>query len=115
MDARRVAPPPIVRGLVPVGRPQVGGRHRRDRGATEAGGGVGTPDLVAGPATVAVLEQHRAQRRRTRPVSCVEQIPIPTSSSCNRYRLYWINCRAGPELDSKNLGPGESKKNGLFI
>jgi hypothetical protein len=77
VGARRVAPPAVVGVLRPVGRAQVGGRHRDHRGAPVAPGGPRAPDLVARPAPVPVLEQRRAQRRRVRAVPGRVQVAVP--------------------------------------
>jgi hypothetical protein len=69
VGARRVAPAAVVSVLRPVGRAQVGRRHRDHRRAPVAPRPVHAPHLVARPATVPVLEQRRAQRR------CVRAVP----------------------------------------
>jgi hypothetical protein len=78
VNPRRVAPAAAVAGAPPVGRAQVG-RRDRHRGALLAPLGrlVVARDRVALPARRAVVEQRRAQRRRVRPVPCLEQVPVP--------------------------------------
>jgi hypothetical protein len=82
VGARRVAPPAVVGVLRPVGRAQIGGRHRDHRRAAVAPGGARAPDLVARPAPVPVLEQRRAQRRRVRAVPGRVQVAVPTRPTC---------------------------------
>jgi hypothetical protein len=81
--ARRVAPAAVVAGLRPVGRAEVGGRHRDG-----ARPGPAPPRLArvagdgeAGAAGGAVVEQRRAQRRRVPAVPAAVQVAIAASAA----------------------------------
>jgi hypothetical protein len=82
VGAGRVAPSAVVGVLGPVGRTQVGRRHRDHRRAAVAPGGPRASDLVARPAPVPVLEQRRAQRRRVRAVPGRVQVAVPARPTC---------------------------------
>lgn len=83
---RRVAPSAIVVRQSEVGWAEIGRRHRHRRPfhAPPWIRLVIAHDLEALPARCAVVEQRRAQRRRPRPVPSLVQVPVPTSSACNR-------------------------------
>jgi hypothetical protein len=84
VGARRVAPAAVVGVLRPVGRAQVGRRHRDHRRAPVAPRRAHAPHLVARPATVPVLEQRRAQRRRVRAVPSGVQVAVPARATCKK-------------------------------
>nr|ACL53845.1 unknown [Zea mays] len=78
--ARRVAPAAVVAGEAVVGRAEVGGRD--GDGARQAPPPVVVaPQLVAGPARRAVVEQRRAQRRRARAVPRAVQVAVPAGAA----------------------------------
>jgi hypothetical protein len=68
----------------PVGRTQVCRRHRDHRRAPVAPRRAHAPHLVARPATVPVLEQRRAQRRRVRAVPSGVQVAVPARATCKK-------------------------------
>jgi len=84
VGARRVAPAAAVGVQRPVGRAQVGRRHRDRRRAPVAPGRARAPDLVARPAPEPVLEQRRAQRRRVRAVPRRVQVAVPARPTCGQ-------------------------------
>ena len=87
---RRVAPAAAVAGLRPVGRAEVGGRDGHRGAAPAPGGRVAVAHhQVALTARRAVVEQHRAQRRRVRPVPGLVQVAIPARAT---YYYSHINC-----------------------
>jgi hypothetical protein len=78
--ARRVAPAAVVAGEAVVGRAEVGGRD--GDGARQARlPGVVAPQLVAGPAGRAVVEQRRAERRRVRAVPAAVHVAVAARPS----------------------------------
>ena len=80
---RRVAPAAAVAGDAPVGRAEVGGRDGHRGAALAPRRRVAVAhDQVALPARRAVVEQHRAQRRRVRPVPRLVQVPVPARATC---------------------------------
>jgi hypothetical protein len=84
VGARRIAPAAVVGRERVVGRAEVGGRD--DDGARQAGvapapGGF-APDLEAGAAAEAVVEERRAQRRRVGAVPLAVQVAVAASASC---------------------------------
>jgi hypothetical protein len=84
--ARRVAPAAVVGGERVVRRAEVGGRD--DDGAEEARVGPAAssvaPDLEAGAAAEAAVEERCAQRRRVGAVPLTVEVAVPTRPSCNK-------------------------------
>ena len=82
---RRITPTAIVVGQSIVRRAEIGRRHghRRPFNAPPWIRLVITNDLEALTARCTVVKQRRTQRRRSRPITRLVQVPIPTSSACN--------------------------------
>lgn len=79
-----VAPAAVITGQSVVGWAEVGSRHG-NRGAGLAPPGVTLAvagDLVALPARSTVVEEGRAQRRRSRAVSRGVEVPVPARATC---------------------------------
>jgi hypothetical protein len=75
---RRVAPPAAVRGLLVVGRAQVGRRHhQRRRAGLAPAGAVHAAHLVAPAAGRAVAEQHRAHGHRLHAIPLRARVLVP--------------------------------------
>ncbi len=81
---RRVAPAAAVARERVVRGAEVGRRHRHGGAAGEARPAVvaRAPELVAGAAAQAPVEQRRAQRRRARAVPLAVQVPVPARATC---------------------------------
>lgn len=82
MGAWGVAPAAVVGVLRPVGRAEVGPGDGGDGGPLVAPWRVHAPELEALATPVPVVEQHRAQRCRVRPVTAAEQVSVSTSAAC---------------------------------